>query len=133
VTAIEQQGRSSPHRANVTFEVAAVSPGGPKAQNNILAGLPTDFPASVLVVSRLCPDPPSLPAAILSRHTALMVKQTVDGDALRPATFFTPVPNRHLLVRPDETVALATRVQFVRPLCDISRALRTMAAAWGGW
>ena len=62
-----------------------------------------------------------------------MVKQTVDGDVFRPATFFTPVPDRHLLVRPDGTVSQATRVQFVRPLCDISRALRTMAAALGGW
>jgi hypothetical protein len=87
-----------------------VSPGGPKALNAMLAGLPTDSPASVLVVPRLCPDRPSL-----------------------PATFSTPVADRHLLVRPDATVSQAKRVRFVRPLCDISRALRTMAAALGGW
>ena len=131
MTAIEQQGCSSPHRANVTFE--AVSPGGPKAPNEMVARLPTDFPASVLVVQRRCPDRPSLPAAILSCHAAHTVKQTVDRDVLRPATFFTPVPDRHLLVRPDATVSQATRVQFERPLYDFAFALRTMAGALGGW
>jgi hypothetical protein len=97
VTAIEQQWRSSPHCANVTFEaMVVVFPGGPRALNDMPTGLPTDFPASVLVVQRLCPD-------------------------------------RHLLVRPDATASQATRVQFLRPLCDISRALRTMAATLGGW
>jgi two-component system chemotaxis response regulator CheB len=131
VTAIEQQRCSSPHRANVTFKamVVAVFPGGPKALNDI----PTDFPASVLVVQRLAPDRPSLPAATLSCRTALTVKQTVERDAFRPATFFTPVPELHLLVRPAATMSQATRIQFLRPLCDIPRALRPMAATLGGW
>jgi len=111
----------------------AASPGGPKALNCILAGLPTDFPASVLVVQGLCPDEPSLLADILSRLTALMVKQTADGDVLRPANVFTPVPDRHLLVRPDGTVFQAPRVQFGRPLYDFAFALRTLAGALGGW
>jgi hypothetical protein len=98
VTAIEQQWCSSPHRANVTSDAVAMAvfPAGPKALNTMRAGLPTDFPASVLVVPRLCLD-------------------------------------RHLLARPDATVSQATRVQFVRPLCDISRALWTVAATLGGW
>lgn len=127
--AIGQQGCHTSHRANVTFEAPAVSPGGPKPVIDMQSGLPIDFPASVLVVQRLCPDRPSL----LSLGTALMVKQTVHGNVLRLVTFFTPVPDRHRLVRPDGTASQATRVQFVRLLCDISSALRTMATALGGW
>jgi hypothetical protein len=126
VLAIGQQGCHSPHRANVTFEAPAVSPGGPKPVNDMQAGLPIDFPASVLVVQRHCPHWPGL----LSRATALMVKQTVYGNVLRPATFFC---DGHRLVRPDGTASQATRVQFAGPLCDISRSLRTMATALGGW
>jgi hypothetical protein len=126
VLAIGQQGGHSPHRAIVTFEALAVSPGGAKRPNEMLARLPIDFPASVLLVQRPCPDRPSL----LSRRTVLMVKQTVHGNALRLAKFF---PERHRLVRPDGTASQATRVQFARPLCDISSALRTMATALGGW
>jgi two-component system chemotaxis response regulator CheB len=104
MTATEQRWCRSRHRPNIAFDVVALeaSPGGPKA------GLPTDFPASVLVVQRLCPDQPSLLADILSRRTALMVKQTVNGNVLRPATVFTPVPDRHLLVRPTRAVSHAT-------------------------
>jgi hypothetical protein len=92
--------------------------------SDMLARLPIDFPASVLVNQRLWPNRPS----VLSRRTALMIKQTVYGNVLRPATFF---PDCRL-VRPDATASQAPRVQFVRLLCDISRALRTMATALGG-
>jgi two-component system chemotaxis response regulator CheB len=129
MTATEQRWCRSRHRPNIAFDVVALeaSPGGPKA------GLPTDFPASVLVVQRLCPDQPSPLADILSRRTALMVEQTVDGDVLRPATVLTPVPERHLPVRPDGTVSQAPRIQSVRPLYDVAFALRTLAGRLGGW
>jgi hypothetical protein len=126
VQAIGQQWCHSPHRANVTFDALAVSPGGPKHPNDMLARLPIDFPASVLVVQRLCPDRPGL----VSRRTALMVKQTVYGNLLRPATFF---PDGHQLVRPDETASQASGAQFVRQFRNISRSLRTMATSLGGW
>ena len=134
MNATEQQ-RESWHRPNSAFDVIALaaSAGGLKARSYLLAGLPTDFPASVLVVQRLCPDHPSLLADILSRRTALMVKQTMNGDVLRPATVFTPIPDRYPLVRPDRTGSQATRVQFVRPLSDSAFALRTLAGRLGEW
>jgi two-component system chemotaxis response regulator CheB len=104
----------------------------PKVLKCILAGLPTDFPPSV-VVQRLCPDQPSLLADILSRLTALMVKQTEGGHLLRPANVFTPGLDRHLRVRPDGTVSQAPRVQYVGPLYDFACALRTLAGALRGW
>ena len=116
---IGQQRCHSPHRANATFEALAVSPGGPKHPNDMLARLPIDFLASVLVVQRLCPD-----------RTGLLSKLAVYGNVLRPATFF---PDEHRLGRPDGTASQATRVQFVPPLCDISRSLRKMATALERW
>ncbi len=124
--AIGQQGCQSPHRAIVTFEAPAVSPGGPKPVIDMQSGLPIDFPAAVPIVQRHCPERPGL----LSRHTALMVKQTLYGKVSPPATFF---PDGHRFVRPDGTTSQATRVRFAGPLCDISRSLRTMATALGGW
>jgi two-component system chemotaxis response regulator CheB len=133
VNATEQQRGPSRHRPNIGFDVAAVaaSPAGPKDLDCILAGLPADFPASVLVVQRLCPDQPSLLADILSRLTALMVTQTVNEDLLRPANVLPPVPDRHLLVRPGGTASQAPRVPFVRPLYDFAFALRSLAGALG--
>ena len=135
MTATEQQRGRSRRRPNSAFDgkTLAASAGGLTARSYILAGLPTDFPASVLVVQRFCPDQPSLLAGILSRRTALMVNQTINGNVLRPAAVFTPVSDRRPLVRPDETVSQAQRVQFVRPLYDFAFALRTLAGALGGW
>jgi chemotaxis response regulator CheB len=129
---VKQRGRSQ-HRPNIAFDVVAVvaSPGGPKALNCILAGLPTDFTASVLVVQRLCLDQqPRLLADILSRHTALMVTQTVKEDLLRPANVFTSVSDRHLQIRPDGTVSQAPRVQFVRPLYDFASPCGHWRGRW---
>ena len=107
----------------------AASVGGLKAPSYILAGLPADFPASVLVIQRHCPYQPTRLADILSRRTALRVKQTMDGDVQRPATVF----DRRPLVRPDGAVSRATRMQCVRPLSDFAFALRMLAGRLGGW
>ena len=60
-------------------------------------------------------------ADILSRRTALKVKQAEEGDALSSGTVFVAPPNRHLLVNPDGTLALAQSelVHFVRPSADL--------------
>ncbi len=143
MNATEQQRGRSRHHPNSAFDgmttdsafdgmTLGALAGRLTARRNVLAGLLTDSPASVLV-QRLCPDQPSLLAGILSRRTALMVKQTINGNVLRPAAVFTPVPDRHRLVRPDGTVSQATRVPFVRPLSDFALALRTLAGWLEGW
>ena len=132
MNATEQQWGPSRHRPNIAFDVLA-SPGGPEALDGILPGLPTDFPASVLVVQLPCPDQPGLLADNRSRHTVLMVKQTGYGDVLHPSNGFTHVPDRHRLVRPDGTVSQAPRVRFVCLLYDFAFALRTLAGVLGGW
>jgi chemotaxis response regulator CheB len=130
VNASEQQRGRFRHRPNSAFDVMTLvaSAGGQKARIYLLALLPSDFPASVLVVQLLYPDQPSLTGDILSRRTALMVKQTMHGQVP-----LTPVPDRHPLVRPDGTVSQATRVRFVRPLSDRAFALRTLVGRLGGW
>jgi hypothetical protein len=60
-------------------------------------------------------------ADILSRRTALEVKEAEQGDQLRPGTVHIAPPNRHLLVNPDGTLSLTQSelVHFVRPSADL--------------
>jgi two-component system chemotaxis response regulator CheB len=60
-------------------------------------------------------------AEILSRRTALEVKQAKAGDRLEPGTVYIAPPNEHLLVDPDGTVSLSHSelVHFVRPSADL--------------
>jgi two-component system chemotaxis response regulator CheB len=60
-------------------------------------------------------------ADILSRRTALLVKEARDGVHLKAGTVYIAPPNRHLLVNPDGTLSLSQSelVHFVRPSADL--------------
>ena len=112
--------RASEHAA---FEVVALaaSAGGIAALGELLANLPAEFPAAIVVVQHLDPRHRSLMAEILRRRTPLEVEQAREGDRLRPAAVFIAPPDRHLLVNPDGTVSLTQSelVHFVRPSADL--------------
>jgi two-component system, chemotaxis family, protein-glutamate methylesterase/glutaminase len=115
--------RSAPHFHNAARDVVALaaSAGGLAALGSILAILPAEFPAALVVVQHLDPRHRSLMADILGRRTRLHVKQAEDGDHLHPATVYIAPPNRHLLANPDGTLALSQSelVHFVRPSADL--------------
>lgn len=105
------------------FDVVALaaSAGGLNALTHVLAALPANFPAAVVVLQHLDPRHRSLMADILSRRTALPVKEAAEGDRLEAGRAYVAPPNRHLLVNPDRTVSLTQTelVHFVRPSADL--------------
>ncbi len=105
------------------FDVVACgsSAGGLKALMELLGPLPSDFPAAVTVVQHLDPRHRSLMADILSKRTALRVKEAEAGERLEAGTVYIAPPNRHLLVNPDGRLELADSelVHFLRPSADL--------------
>jgi two-component system, chemotaxis family, protein-glutamate methylesterase/glutaminase len=105
------------------FEIVALaaSAGGLKALTDVLASLPADFPAALVVVQHLDPRHRSLMADILGKRTALPVAEAREGDRLEPGRAYIAPPNRHLLVNPDRTLSLTQTelVHFVRPSADL--------------
>jgi two-component system chemotaxis response regulator CheB len=99
----------------------AASAGGLTALSHVLAALPAEFPAALVVVQHLDPRHRSLMADILSRRTRLAVRQAAEGDQLHPGKVYIAPPNRHLLVNPDGTLSLSQSelVHFVRPSADL--------------
>lgn len=112
-----------PGARDAAFDIVAMasSAGGLPALGRTLAGLPTNFPASIVVVQHLDPRHRSLMAEILGRRAPLEVRQAKEGDHLAPATVYIAPPNRHLLVNPDGTLSLTQSelVHFVRPSADL--------------
>src|ERR1051326_8606200 len=84
----------------------ASSAGGVEALGLILSGLPTDFPAAVVVVQHRPAFGSPLVDALMHR-TPLRVKDGQEGESLRPGTVFLAPPDRHLLVKPDFTLTLS--------------------------
>jgi two-component system, chemotaxis family, protein-glutamate methylesterase/glutaminase len=108
-------------RAQFDVVALAASAGGLKALSEVLAAVPADFPAAIVVVQHLDPRHRSLMAEILTRRVSVRVKQAEDGDVLRAGTVFVAPPDRHLLVNPDGTLSLSRSelVHFVRPSADL--------------
>jgi two-component system, chemotaxis family, protein-glutamate methylesterase/glutaminase len=105
------------------FDVVAMasSAGGLTALIQVLTNLPATFPAAIAIVQHLDPRHRSLMADILSRRTALFVKEAAEGDSLQPGTVYIAPPDRHLLVNSDGTLSLTQSelVHFVRPSADL--------------
>lgn len=63
--------------------VVGASAGGVEALRAMVAGLPADLPAAVLVVLHVPRSAPSALAAILDRASSLTVRPAVDGETDR--------------------------------------------------
>lgn len=106
-----------------TFEIVALaaSAGGLSAISDVLKRLPASFPVAIAIVQHLAPAHPSLMAEILSRKTALQVKQAEEGDRITVGIVYIAPPDRHLLVNPDKTLSVtqSERIHFLRPSADL--------------
>ena len=97
------------------------SVGGLQAISTILAKLLATFPAPIVIVQHLSPHTPSQMADILSRRTALQVKEAQEGDCLKAGMVYVAPPARHLIVSSDEKLSLsdADKVHYCRPSADV--------------
>src|SRR6266511_717474 len=80
--------------------VVGASAGALDALKQLVSGLPTDFPAAVLIVRHMAPEGPGILPEILSAAGSLPAVQPVDGDALLPGRMYVAPPDHHLLVEP---------------------------------
>lgn len=105
------------------FDVVAIasSAGGVTALCRVLAALPEQFPAAIVVVQHVDPRHRSLLVDILSRRCSLRIRQAENGTVVRPATVYIAPPDRHLLIDPDKTISLSQSemVHFLRPSADL--------------
>lgn len=126
---MDDPGSPPPPAFGVVALVA--SAGGLAALSSVLAALPADFPAPIVVVQHLDPNRPSLLATILARHCGLPVREAHHGDRLRPGAVHVAPPDRHLVVLPGGVLALTATepVHYVRPSADA--LLESLSRAFG--
>jgi two-component system chemotaxis response regulator CheB len=115
------------------FPIVALvcSAGGIDALTRVLAPLPEDLPAAVIVLQHLSPDHHSELAALLNQRTALTVTAAIDGAALVPGQVLVSPSGQHTLITGDETIALipSGAVPPYRPSADL--LLTTLAVVAG--
>ena len=90
------------------FPIVALvcSAGGIDALTRVLAPLPPDLPAAVIVLQHLSPEHHSELAALLNRRTDLPVTVATDGAALTPAQVLVAPSGEHVLISGEQRIAL---------------------------
>ena len=78
--------------------VVGASAGGVEALRALVARLPANLEAAVLVVLHTAREGPSALPKILSRVSPLPAKHAVDGEALKAGHIYVAPPDHHLLV-----------------------------------
>jgi two-component system chemotaxis response regulator CheB len=106
------------------------SAGGVRALARVVASLPADLPAVVLILLHQRPRLPSRLAAILARHTRMPVDIIGADTIMRPGRVLVIPAGQHLLVTPDAHLALIdTGILPPRPSADL--LLATLAVTYG--
>ena len=110
--------------------VIGASRGGLHAVEQVLSGLPVDFPLPVLVVQHRSPSGPPVLADLLSRHSALAVSEAEDKAPLRPGRVLVAPAGYHALVEGGHVELSAdTEPGYSRP--SIDAAFETAARVYG--
>jgi two-component system chemotaxis response regulator CheB len=78
--------------------VVGASAGGMEGLRSLVAGLPADLPAAVLIVLHLPRTGPSALPRILDRAGPMEARHAVDGESLRAGRVYVAPPGQHLLV-----------------------------------
>src|SRR5687767_15362297 len=109
--------------------VIGASAGGIEALSRVVASLPQDLPAPVVIAQHLDPRRPSHLGEILSRHAALPIKVVEETASLEDGVIFV-VPSNHLVEIVDSELRLRpARRGSVAPSVDL--LLESAAAAYG--
>ena len=108
----------------------AASLGGPKALAEVLADLPPDFPAPVVICQHITPGFSDDLARWLAQETGHRVHEAVDGQRLVKSEFFIAPSHLHLVVNPSGVVRLddSPALGGFKPSCDL--LLRSVAQSF---
>ncbi len=110
--------------------VVGASAGGVEALSTLVADLPEDLPAAVLIVLHMGPHSSTALPRILARHTRLPVDHPVDGDPVQPNRIYVAVPDHHMILsRGRVRVVNGPKENGHRPSVDT--LFRTAAAGYG--
>lgn len=110
--------------------VIAASAGGVETLGDIVAPLPADLPAALLIVLHVLPQRVSILPRILARGSRLPVAHAKNGEPPEHGRIYVAPPDCHMIIE-DGIIRLdhGPRENFTRPAAD--PLFRSAAAAYG--
>src|SRR3954447_26085749 len=99
--------------------VVGASAGGIEALTLLVAKLPTDFPAPIVIAQHLSPSRVSTLADILGRRGVLPVRTVTSKEAMKPGVIYVVPPNRDVTITDHEVRVHADDGPGPRPSVDL--------------
>lgn len=110
--------------------VIGASAGGLEALKQLVAQLPSNFPAALFIVWHVSPKSPSLLPQILDRVCPLSVSHAIDMEEIELGRIYIAPPDYHLLVEPEHVrVTHGPKENRFRPSVDV--LFRSAARSYG--
>lgn len=95
----QQPAKAAPaFRARPALVAIGASAGGPSALAAVLGGLPSDFPAGVVIVQHIDENFAAGLVEWLKQHCVLPVRIAREGDIVSPGIVFLAAPGAHLIL-----------------------------------
>jgi two-component system response regulator WspF len=108
------------------------SAGGPAALTTLLAGLPADFPAAIVIVQHVDEQfTPGLTAWFAS-HTKLQVRVAQQGDSLLPGVVYLAGRDRHLVLNASGHVGYVAQPLDIAYCPSVDVFFKSLAKHWRG-
>lgn len=123
-------GRAEPRARERSIVVVGASLGGFDAVRALIAALPGDFPAPIVLVQHRMTDPDGLLVELLGNESPLPVSEPEDKDPILPRNVYVAPSEYHLLVE-EGFFSLSTEgpVLHARPSIDV--LFQSAADAYG--
>jgi two-component system chemotaxis response regulator CheB len=101
VPVFRKDEETTPRKSEIEIVAIAASTGGPPALQAILAGLPGDLGAGIVISQHMPPGFTRSFAERLNKLAPLIVSEAAAGDRIRPGTALIAPGGNHLLVKRD--------------------------------
>jgi two-component system, chemotaxis family, response regulator WspF len=108
------------------------SAGGPSALTNILAALPADLPASVVIVQHVDKQFAAGLTGWFATHTKLQVRVAAEGDRLEPGHVYLAGRDRHLILFSPTQLGYTSHPADTSYCPSVDVFFRSVAKLWRG-
>jgi two-component system response regulator WspF len=108
------------------------SAGGPSALTNILATLPADLPASVVIVQHVDKQFAAGLTGWFATHTKLQVRVAAEGDRLEPGNVYLAGRDRHLILFSPTQLGYTSHPANTSYCPSVDVFFRSVAKLWRG-
>ena len=108
------------------------SAGGPTALTTLLAGLPVDFPAAIVIIQHVDKQFTEGLTAWFATHTKLQVRVAQEGDQLQPGVVYLAGRDRHLVLAKPTQLGYVTQPADTSYCPSVDVFFKSLAKNWRG-